>query len=153
MHAAAACRTELVCAPLTGGGNFGHHAHFNVGQCIVLTALWRNTSQYPCRALVIHDAARAIDRINDALECSVFDFGAQREAKRVRIFQSFHDDLHRPLGRPVVLKPIKNRLICNAINCVDYIRRCLFGDCCELVGGAVRTFIENGFQCCPLQRT
>jgi len=104
-------------------------------------------------SILVPSGKQSVCASSDALECSVFDFGAQREAKRVRIFQSFHDDLHRPLGRPVVLKPIKNRLICNAINCVDYIRRCLFGDCCELVGGAVRTFIENGFQCCPLQRT
>ena len=57
---------ELISPPLFGDWNFRHGRRDDMREHCPLANLRRDTGERPGAALVIHDAARAIDRVDDA---------------------------------------------------------------------------------------
>ena len=95
--------TKLVRPPLFGDRNFRHGRRDDMREQGAFTRLRRNTGERPGAALVIHDAARAIDRVDDAFPIRGRCCRALRKAKFV--LDAFHHDLDRKFGGPVDPKP------------------------------------------------
>ena len=120
----AADRAELIGTLLLACRQLRHHRHLDVAQMRPRPALQREAGEDPGAPFVMHQAARAIDRIEDALEAGAAQWQAARKGRAALVVAlPFHDQLHGPVLRPVLLEPVPDRLLGNAVNPVDGVRR------------------------------
>ena len=136
----------MIGAPLPGGRDLSHHRHLDIGQSIGHTTLWCKPRQNPRGALIIHNATRAVDWIDDALEQGFRDFRARGKSQLGSVFEAFHHNLDRPLRRPLRGQPVDYGSLGHPIDRVDRIGSRLFRNRCQRLGGAGRTLRKNGLQ-------
>ena len=122
VQAAAAHGAELVGPPLLAGGQLGHGGNHNVAEVGPRAALRRETGENPRAALVVHQPARAVDRVDDALADGFCHRRTPGEGRRPRdIVEPFHDQFDRPRTRPVRLEPGADGAFADAVDLVDRV--------------------------------
>src|SRR5258708_10042124 len=73
----------------------------NVAEIGFRAALRGQGGEAPGRALVIHQTARAVDRVEDALEEGLRQRRAAGKSNGITV-EPFHDQFHRPAPRPML---------------------------------------------------
>jgi len=113
--------TELIRPVLLGRGQLGHGRNEDVAQIGLRPALRGERGEAPGTALVIHQAARAIDRVEDAFEAGLLHRRAARKSDG-RTLQSLHHQLDRPALRPAFFKPGQHGVFADLVDAVNRVR-------------------------------
>ena len=136
-EAVAAEGADLIGAPLFAGGDFRHGGDEDIGEAGFVAELGGESGEDPGGALIVHDAAGAIDGINDAAPEGVLDFRAAREEAQGGIVEAFGDELDGPLGGPVGFEPLYDGVLAEGIDRVDGIGDGFAVDAGEIGGFAI----------------
>lgn len=135
-RAGAADGGELVGAPLFAGGELGHGGDGDVAECGAGTALRGEAGENPGGAFVVHEAAGAIDGVEDAFPAGARDGCAEGEGEVVAVFDAFHDELDGPGAGPVFFEPGDDGVFAEFIDVVDGVGGGDSGDAGEFGGFA-----------------
>ena len=111
---------HLIGTPLFARGNLRHRGDEDVGESGCGSALRGDPAERPRAALIIHDPARAIDRVEQTFPLRVGHASSSRKA--LRLVRTFHDDFDRLGGRPMQAEPLFNGFFAELVDGIDRVR-------------------------------
>lgn len=118
-------RPEHIGVAHFAGGKLGHHRYFNIAQARFRAFVGCDTRQRPGSPLVVHNSARAVDRVHNHADMGVFFSRSVRENNRpflsVLVLHPLGDQHQRGFPCPLLAERFENR-IHGGVDTVDRIR-------------------------------
>ena len=127
VDALAANGPKLVAQMLLDERDFGLHRDFDIGQRGFLAAVGRDAGENPRRAFLVHQPARAVDRVDDDAPAGIVllrAFGEHDAAVR----QSFADQNDWFVRRNFAIEPFDERRFADPVDRVDDVARAFVRD-------------------------
>ena len=134
--AVAANGPELVAKVLFDERDFSLDSDFNIGQRGFLAEVRRNAGEDPTGAFLIHEAAGAVDWVDDDAPAGIVLVGASRQCHPT-VRQAFADQDDGLVGRNFAREAIDKGGFADPIDCVDDVAGAFVGDASEFIGRAL----------------
>src|SRR5262249_50060670 len=122
LHSTTANSPDLIAQVLLDERNFSLHRNFNIGERSGMTAVGCDTGKNPPWALLVHEAASAIDRVDNNPPPRIALFRAIRQ-HNAPVRQTFADQNDRLSRRDFLREPFNERRLADLVDRIDHITR------------------------------
>ena len=138
----AANRPGFVAQVLLQGRDLALHRQHDVRQPRLVAAVRRDAAQHPGAALLVHQAARAVDRVDQDPPARSRGIAAARQRQR-SAGDALGDEHDAPEAFRIGLEPADQHVFADAIDGVDGVALPVARDCCRRVDGGLGAGLEH----------